>query len=68
MLENSKELYRWLQDGAYFYICGDKEHMAKDVHEALISIIEKEGNMSRKEAEEQLAAIKKENRYQRDVY
>jgi sulfite reductase (NADPH) flavoprotein alpha-component len=68
MLENSKELYQWLQDGAYFYVCGDKEYMAKDVHEALISIIEKEGNMSREEAEEQLAAMKKEKRYQRDVY
>ncbi|MFE7083982.1 sulfite reductase flavoprotein subunit alpha [Priestia megaterium] len=68
MLENSKELYQWLQNGAYFYVCGDKEHMAKDVHEALISIIEKEGNMSHDEAEEQLASMKKEKRYQRDVY
>ncbi|MGX4202146.1 diflavin oxidoreductase [Bacillus sp. JK74] len=68
MLENSKEVYQWLQDGAYFYICGDKEYMAKDVHETLISIIEEEGNMSREEAEEQLAAMKKEKRYQRDVY
>ncbi|MDQ0253545.1 sulfite reductase (NADPH) flavoprotein alpha-component [Evansella vedderi] len=68
MLENSQEIYHWLRDGAYFYVCGDKEYMAKDVHEALITIIEKEGNMSREEAEEQLATMKKEKRYQRDVY
>ncbi|MED3992371.1 hypothetical protein [Priestia aryabhattai] len=68
MFENSKELYQWLQNGAYLYVCGDKEYMAKDVHEALISIIEKEGSMSHDEAEEQLAAIKKEKRYQSDVY
>ena len=51
MLEHSKELYEWLQKGAYFYVCGDKEYMAKDVHETLSSIIEKEGAMSRDAAE-----------------
>ncbi|MEC2077773.1 sulfite reductase subunit alpha [Metabacillus fastidiosus] len=68
MLENSKELYQWLQDGAHFYVCGDKEKMAKDVHETLITIIEQEGNISREEAEAQLTAMQKEKRYQRDVY
>lgn len=68
MLENSKELYQWLVNGAYFYVCGDKERMAKDVHEALIIIIEKEGKISREEAEEKLEAMKREKRYLRDVY
>ncbi|MED4462084.1 sulfite reductase subunit alpha [Metabacillus fastidiosus] len=68
MLENSKELYQWLQDGAHFYVCGDKEKMAKDVHETLITIIEQEGNISREEAEAQLTVMQKEKRYQRDVY
>jgi sulfite reductase (NADPH) flavoprotein alpha-component len=68
MLEHSKELYEWLQKGAYFYVCGDKEYMAKDVHETLISIIEKEGAMSRDAAEAHLKDMQKQGCYQRDVY
>ena len=44
MLENSKELFEWLENGAYFYVCGDKQYMAKDVHNTLIDVIEKEGS------------------------
>jgi sulfite reductase (NADPH) flavoprotein alpha-component len=68
MLENSKELYEWLSGGAYFYVCGDKEYMAKDVHEALITIIETEGQLSREDAEAHLKDLQKQGRYQRDVY
>ncbi|MEH7072833.1 sulfite reductase subunit alpha [Neobacillus drentensis] len=68
MIEQSKELFEWLQTGAYFYVCGDKDYMAKDVHETLISIIEKEGSMSRDEAEAHLKDMQKQGRYQRDVY
>jgi sulfite reductase (NADPH) flavoprotein alpha-component len=68
MLEHSKELFEWLHNGAYFYVCGDKEYMAKDVHETLISVFEKEGSMSRDEAEAYLKDMQKQGRYQRDVY
>ncbi|MCY8271829.1 assimilatory sulfite reductase (NADPH) flavoprotein subunit [Bacillus sonorensis] len=68
MLEHSKELFEWLQEGAAFYICGDKNHMAKDVHNTLLDIVEKEGGMSREEAEAYLAEMKQQKRYQRDVY
>ncbi|WP_456275178.1 sulfite reductase subunit alpha [Bacillus sp. AK128] len=68
MAENSKELFDWLDNGAYFYVCGDKQFMAKDVHETLISIIEKEGGMSREDAEAYLNDMQKQKRYQRDVY
>jgi sulfite reductase (NADPH) flavoprotein alpha-component len=68
MLENSKELFEWLENGAYFYVCGDKEHMAKDVNEALISVIEKEGAMTRDAAEAYLKDMQQQGRYQRDVY
>jgi len=68
MIEHSKELFEWLEKGAYFYVCGDKQHMAKDVHEALISVIEKEGAMTREAAEEYLNGMQKQKRYQRDVY
>jgi sulfite reductase (NADPH) flavoprotein alpha-component len=68
MLENSKELFEWIENGAYFYVCGDKERMAKDVNEALINVIEKEGSMSRETAEAYLKDMQKQGRYQRDVY
>jgi sulfite reductase (NADPH) flavoprotein alpha-component len=68
MLENSKELFKWFENGAYFYVCGDKERMAKDVNEALINVIEKEGAMSREAAEAYLKDMQKQGRYQRDVY
>lgn len=68
MLEHSKELFEWLQEGAAVYICGDEKHMAHDVHQTLINIIEKEGNFNREDAEKYLAAMQQDKRYQRDVY
>lgn len=68
LLEHSRELFSWLQEGAAVYICGDEKNMAHDVHHTLIKIIEKEGKMSHKEAEDYLAALQQEKRYQRDVY
>jgi sulfite reductase (NADPH) flavoprotein alpha-component len=68
MLEQSKELFQWLQEGAHVYICGDEKHMAHDVHQTLIGIIEKEGGLSREAAEAYLADMQQQKRYQRDVY
>jgi len=68
MLEQSADLFEWLQEGAAVYICGDEKHMAHDVHNTLLEIIEKEGNMSREEAEDYLADMQQQKRYQRDVY
>lgn len=68
MEENSKELFEWLERGAYFYVCGDKQNMAKDVHNTLIDIIEKEGQLSRESAEAYLNELQSQGRYQRDVY
>jgi sulfite reductase (NADPH) flavoprotein alpha-component len=68
MLEKSMDLYQWLQDGASLYICGDEKNMAKDVHNTLVVILQKEGQMSQEEAEAYLSDLKKEKRYQRDVY
>ncbi|EIJ81764.1 sulfite reductase flavoprotein alpha-subunit [Bacillus methanolicus PB1] len=68
MLEHSKELFEWLQEGAVVYICGDEKNMAHDVHNTLLEIIEKEGGMSREKAEDYLAGMQQQKRYQRDVY
>jgi sulfite reductase (NADPH) flavoprotein alpha-component len=68
MLENSKELFEWLKQGAFVYICGDEKKMAHDVHQTLLEIIEKEGNLRREEAVEYLTNLQQQKRYQRDVY
>jgi sulfite reductase (NADPH) flavoprotein alpha-component len=68
MLEQSRELYEWLEAGAAFYICGDQKKMAHDVHNTLLEIIQTEGCMTREEAEAYLADMQQQKRYQRDVY
>jgi len=70
MLENARELWSWLQGGAYFYVCGDAKHMAKDVHQALITIAQKEGELSPEAAAEyvNVTLMKTDKRYLRDVY
>ncbi len=68
MRENGAELYRWLKDGAYFFVCGDAARMANDVHQALIEIISEQGVMSVKEAERYVDQLKSDQRYVRDIY
>jgi sulfite reductase (NADPH) flavoprotein alpha-component len=70
MREQGKELWSWLQSGAYFYVCGDARHMAKDVHQALIDIAHKEGGLSAEAAADyvNVTLMKTEKRYLRDVY
>ncbi len=68
MIEQGKELYEWLENGAHFYVCGDANRMAHDVNEALISVIEFQGGISREAAEAYVEDLKKSKRYQRDVY
>ena len=68
MHERSRDLFAWLEEGAHFYVCGDEKAMAKDVHEALLQIIEREGDLTRDGAEEYLSVLSSEHRYQRDVY
>ncbi|MNS72352.1 Sulfite reductase [NADPH] flavoprotein alpha-component [compost metagenome] len=68
MLEKSKELYQWLQEGAAIYVCGDEKKMAHDVHAALAAILEQEGGLSPEEAADYLTQMQQQKRYQRDVY
>ncbi|WP_027695414.1 assimilatory sulfite reductase (NADPH) flavoprotein subunit [Vibrio litoralis] len=68
ILENAAEVWQWLQQGAYLYVCGDANRMAKDVHEALISIAEQQGKLGREQAEAFINDLRKAKRYQRDVY
>ncbi|WP_334074655.1 MULTISPECIES: assimilatory sulfite reductase (NADPH) flavoprotein subunit [Paenibacillus] len=68
MLEKSRELYAWLQEGAVVYVCGDEKKMAHDVHATLAVILEREGGLSPEEASEYLTRMQQQKRYQRDVY
>ena len=68
MQEHAAELYSWLEDGAYFYVCGDATRMAKDVELALLDAIAKGSKGTLEAAEAYLSEMKKEKRYQRDVY
>ena len=66
--ERAAELFEWLERGAYFYVCGDATRMAKDVETALLDVIAKGSNGTLEHAAEYLATMKKQKRYQRDVY
>ncbi len=68
ILEQSKSVFEWLERGAFLYVCGDKDRMAGDVHEALRTVIVKESGRSEEEAEAYLKELRSEKRYQRDVY
>ena len=68
MLQQAKDLYQWLEEGAHFYVCGEAARMAHDVHETLISIVESQAGISREAAEAYVENLKKTKRYQRDVY
>ena len=68
MNEQAAGLYDWLEQGAYFYVCGDATRMAKDVETALLDVIARGSNSTLEHANEYLAGMKKAKRYQRDVY
>jgi len=68
MREHAQELYDWLEAGACFYVCGDAEHMAPDVHRTLTEIVRDEGGMPEEQAQEYVKQLQRDKRYQRDVY
>jgi sulfite reductase (NADPH) flavoprotein alpha-component len=68
MREEAGDLWRWLQDGAHFYVCGDASRMAKDVDTALRAIAMQQGGMNADQARDWIVALARQHRYQRDVY
>jgi sulfite reductase (NADPH) flavoprotein alpha-component len=68
MLENAPRLWEWLQAGAHVYVCGDAKRMARDVDQALHTIVAQQGGLSAAEAKSYVAALTRSKRYQRDVY
>lgn len=68
MLEQGAQLWAWLEDGAWLYVCGDASRMAPDVHRALVEIAHRHGGYSDEQANEYFTQMQRERRYQRDVY
>lgn len=68
LLENQREIFDWLKKGANIYLCGDMKQMARDVQKTLLRIFETEGGMSEEKALEYMKTLKKEKRFQTDVY
>ena len=68
MLEQGAELYQWLEQGAHLYVCGDANHMAKDVQDALVQIVIEHGAKSEEQAEQYVSDLRRAKRYQKDVY
>jgi sulfite reductase (NADPH) flavoprotein alpha-component len=68
LLEQGRELWSWLEDGAHVYVCGDAKRMARDVHRALRTVAEEDGGLSEPAAAEYLEALADTGRYHRDVY
>ncbi|MDF0729947.1 bifunctional nitrate reductase/sulfite reductase flavoprotein subunit alpha [Pseudomonas entomophila] len=68
MLEEGAELWRWLEAGAYFYICGDAQRMARDVDAALRQVVAEQGGMSDEAAAAYVEGLSRDKRYRRDVY
>lgn len=68
IVEQGAEFYRWLNDGASVYVCGDASRMAKDVDRALHRVVEEHGGMDGEAAKEFMQELQEGNRYHRDVY
>ncbi|MGD0961872.1 MAG: sulfite reductase flavoprotein subunit alpha, partial [Methylomonas sp.] len=68
MIEHGAELYAWLEQGGYFFVCGDAYRMAKDVDQALHEIVKTFGGKTDSEAVDYVNNLKKDKRYVRDVY
>lgn len=68
MIENGRDLYQWIDEGAYLYVCGDASRMAKDVEAALYEIIRTHGQKDEAETKAYIKKLRAEKRYLRDVY
>ncbi len=68
MIEQGADLWRWLDEGAYFYVCGDAKHMGRDVDKALREVVARHSGLKPDDAADYIAQMAQEKRYLRDVY
>ncbi len=67
LIEQGRDLYAWLQEGAYLYVCGSTA-MGRAVHEALLELIAAQAGGDREDAAQRLDSLRQDGRYQRDLY
>ena len=68
MRKRGAELWRWLQDGAHVYVCGDASQMAKAVDRTIHEVVARHGNLDPDAAKAYVRELTAAKRYQRDVY
>jgi len=68
MMERAPELWQWLKDGAYIYLCGDARLFAPDVDATLTKLAAQCGSLSTREAALLIENLRATKRYRRDVY
>jgi sulfite reductase (NADPH) flavoprotein alpha-component len=68
LIEKSREVYQWIENGAKIYVCGDMKNMAADVNKAFVEIVSKEGGLTTEKALEYVKNLRREKRYMEDVY
>ncbi len=68
LLENSRDVFGWLENGAHFYVCGDKDRLGHAVQEALTQVVQKEADLSPDDATAYVKNLRKQRRYLEDVY
>lgn len=66
--EQAAEVFRWLENGASLYVCGDARRMAEDVQKTLLDLVAQQGGMDANAARQYLVQLRQQKRYQRDVY
>lgn len=66
--EHGRQIHAWLEDGAHLYVCGDGTHLAPDVQAALADIVAQHGRLKQDAANDYLATLQRDHRYQLDVY
>ncbi|QYN47811.1 assimilatory sulfite reductase (NADPH) flavoprotein subunit [Gilliamella sp. ESL0405] len=68
LIAQARDIWQWLQEGAFIYVCGDAKRMAKAVDLALQQILMTQAQYSQEQAISYLDELRSQKRYQRDVY
>ena len=68
LLENSRQVYEWLENGANFYVCGDKARLGNALQLALTEVVQRESGRDQEAAADYVRSLRKQRRYLEDVY